>query len=172
MHKEEWRPIKGHEDKYEVSSEGRVRSYNKKTKTHLILKSFNYKGYHRIYLRGKSPRVHRLVAETFIPNIHNKPEVNHINCIKIDNRVENLEWCTRSENIKHAYDTGLIGQQSGQKDPQCKPLIVLNIMGDYITTLYGASEIKQFGLDQGSVMGCLSGKRKQHKGYTFKYLND
>jgi len=171
MNTEIWKPIKGYEDRYEVSSHGRIRSYNKKTQTHLIMKPFNHKGYYRIDLRGKSPRVHRMVADAFILNPLKKPEVNHLNGIKTDNRIENLEWCTRQENQNHAYDTGLIVKPRGTQHIQTKPLVVMTKTGEYVTTLYGTTQIKEFGLDQGSVMGCLAGRRKQHKGYTFKYLN-
>ena len=93
---------------YDVTESGIVVN----TKTGKVLHQYKSKhGYLRVALceNGKQKRVfvHRLVAMKYIPNPHNLPQVNHKNGIKTDNRVKNLEWCTKSENMKHAVNTGL-----------------------------------------------------------------
>lgn len=161
-----WKPVKGFEGKYEVSSQGKIRSFKKIKNDFIILKNIERKGYYRVYIGRKFYSVHRIVAETFIPNLNKKPYINHKNGIKTDNRVENLEWCTRSENAYHAYDMGLMKQ--GKDHIQSKALLVFNLEGKHITTLYGNKEWKAFGLDQSSVNKCIRGKIKHYKGYTFK----
>ncbi|WP_258554357.1 HNH endonuclease signature motif containing protein [Oligella urethralis] len=75
----------------------------------------NNRGYLSVKLDKKTKMVHRLIAEAFIPNPENKPYVNHLNGNRLDNRVENLEWCTQQENVHHAFNTGLISEK-GRKN--------------------------------------------------------
>lgn len=105
------------EKDYFVTKDGKIFSKRKfSSLTELKLSRGGHKGYLKVRVSKKDMFVHRLVAIAYIPNPDNKEVVNHINGIKDDNRLENLEWCTRSENCKHAYDTGLHIPYTGLKD--------------------------------------------------------
>lgn len=101
-----WKPVKGFEQLYQVSSLGRVSNYRK-----ILAIQTMPKGYLTIVFKVKQVAnnrlVHRLVAEAFIENPEGKPEVNHKDGDKSNNSVSNLEWCTSSENKRHALDTGI-----------------------------------------------------------------
>lgn len=109
MSKEIWQDIKGYEKLYQISNLGRVRSLIKKHPK--IIKQHNIGVYKRIGLsknkQKKNYLVHKLVAETFIPNPENLPCVNHKDGNKENNNVNNLEWCTYQYNNRHARKTGL-----------------------------------------------------------------
>jgi hypothetical protein len=182
-----WKPICGCENSYEISNLGRVKSlprsthYTDKNNVKCVRNTggmvlnppIDAEGYVKVilFLNGKrvARRVHRLVAEQFIPNPENKPYVNHIDGIKYNNNVVNLEWCTASENTQHAFDTGLVVVKSGQDSPLYKGTIeVYDHSGTLVDTLYGNLDIKNKGYDPSCVSKCVLGKAKKHRGCTFK----
>lgn len=122
---EKWKQAEGYSPNYYVSNMGRIltlTAHNKPSNPAIMKpaqdfdKRRNEKGYLRTVMDGKSIRVHRIVAQTWIPNPDNKPFVNHKNGDKADNRVDNLEWCDNSENMVHAYRHGLIKVNRGDNN--------------------------------------------------------
>jgi hypothetical protein len=127
---EEWRPVPGWEETYEVSDLGRVRSLDRlircvdkvgverarECKGRVLSPGVGRKGYRAVKLQGagmckpKRMRVHRLVAMAFIPNEGNRPHINHIDHDRQNNAFTNLEWCTPSENMQHAGKAGRLGK--------------------------------------------------------------
>ena len=113
---EEWRYIPGYEGKYQASSLGRIKSVDRlimrsngerlPIKGRVLKPRFDKCGRACVTVCGVTKRVHRLIAKTFIPNPDNKPQINHIDSNPSNNAVSNLEWCTRSENMLHAFKFG------------------------------------------------------------------
>lgn len=170
---EVWKDIKGYEGRYQISDQGRVKSLPKTRgrgvgcvyEEIILTAAAHNRGYLHVQLRsngrGKSVDVHRLVAEAFIPNPHNLPQVNHINGVKTDNRVDNLEWCTNGENQLHKY------RVLGVK-PFGKPVICIETGAEYASAF---AVMRHKGIDSSTIAACCRGKRKTAGGYHWRYAD-
>ena len=182
MTEEMWKDIKGFEGQYQISSEGRVKSLARKIidkagHTHTIKECFmkttpDKDGYKIIGLRDgsgsqKKFRLHRLVCEAFHPNPDNKPQVNHIDEDKSNNKASNLEWSTAKENCNHGTRNA-----RGAK-ANSKPVAQYALDGKLIRIYESASEAgKQTGVDHRSIGGVALGKRKTAGNCIWKYISD
>lgn len=182
MTTEEWRDIKGYEEPYKVSNLGRVMSLHRKTPRILYLKRHNM-GYRQVELAksGKNHMVtvHRLVAEAFIPNPDNLPQVNHIDFNRENNCVSNLEWCTPKQNTMHSAVHGRLrgGNIKGSKRT-CKPykhrspIKQMTKDGVVLKIWSNAAEAERSGFHSTSVRECCEGKRHTAYGCKWQYAND
>lgn len=164
---EEWKPIEETTGKYSVSSMGRI----KNNLTGSVLKPIKMrKGYvkvnlHLDYGERITKQIHRLVAIAFIPNPENKPEVNHKNGIKNDNRVVNLEWVTGEENRKHAYDTGLQRHKDSRHDGYLYRLWIRHHKDNMCTEWQDYLKFHKWCYDNGYSDGFYVGKHRIDREY-------
>lgn len=168
--------IRGYDGIYEVCSDGSIISMPRekrlpngklcRSKERIMSPArIGEDGYEFVYLRkeGKTYRhyVHRLVADNFLTDIKNGNVINHINGIKYDNRVENLEWCSQSDNVKHA--TRILGKRS-------IPIIQIDkLTGEHIRHWANAYEVyEKIGISPGDINACINGKRKSAGGFLWE----
>lgn len=194
---EKWMPIKDYEGLYEISNFGNVKSlkkewigFNYKSKTYhkvtmkerIMKPSISKCGYKQVLLSKSNKQslklVHRLVAETFIPNELNKPCVNHIDGNKLNNRVENLEWCTYQENNLHAWKNNLVTAylkgKTGKEHSKSKKVIQYDINGKIIKKWDCISDaVRELKIDGGRITKCCQHKKYCHTagGYSWEYDN-
>ena len=174
--KEIWKPINGYQGRYEISNMGRVRSFvnihngeNDNEKGDYILKQYFRRGYKAVTLTNENGviaylAIHRLVAEHFLGDCTGM-QVNHLDGNKQNNVVTNLEICTQSQNILHAFRTGLM--KPSYKKTQKKINVIKD--GIVINTFNSIREVcRELNLDRRSVQRTIVGKYKHHHGYNFQ----
>ena len=176
-------------ENYQVSNFGRILSLNYRNtgRAELMTPVDNGHGYLIVNLskngEDKTCLVHRLIAETFLPNPENKPEVNHIDEDKtnnfvflnkdgsVDKKKSNLEWKSPKENSNHGTRNERIAK-AHTNGKQSKRVLQLSLSGDLIREWPSVNECGRNGFNQGEVCLCCNGKLKSHKGFRFMYYDD
>lgn len=175
-----WKKIDGH-DGYQVSTHGRVRSFKNNRHglcdTPRILKTdINSNGYERVYLGSNyHPFIHKLVADAFIPNPHGHPVVRHKDDNRMNNRVDNLEWGTQSDNIRDAILRGrFISNIAFAKEAalrQQRKRVIARSTENTFSKEYPSmcDAARDLNLNVGNISNVLRGRQKKTGGYLFEY---
>lgn len=192
MENEIWKDIKGFEGLYQVSNLGRVKSLERKVSAlnngtkclkrineRILCQKTSYQGYKIVLLYNNKKRkycsVHRLVATAFIPNPNNKPCIDHFNCIRSDNRVSNLRWCTIKENCNNPLT--LINKSNLRKGIKQRPEVIekrfkkvyqYTLDGELVKVWDSVKEAQQY-YNNTHISSCARGERKKCVNYKWFY---
>lgn len=164
-----WKDIKGYEGLYKISNKGRIKSlYNyKRDGTDILVPKIKH-GYYQIGLRKNKIRkwlqVHRLIAEAFIPNPNKYPQINHKDENKLNNNIDNLEWCTVSYN--NTYGTRIEKVKNKTSKPVIKYDKNMNFIKEYPSIVIASMENN---VTAGNIIMVCKGRYKQIKGYIYAY---
>lgn len=184
-----WKDIEGYDGKYQISNYGEVRSFSKWSRGR-TLKGGATKGNpnpYKFVALVKTGRkdikfkyIHRLVAEAFIDNPLNLPEVNHKNGNTLDNMVDNLEWCTHAQNMYFASQSGVLseGQKSrrGSNHPKAKAVLQFTKNGVFVKEWESVNQVtRETGIPANAIFKCCNPKKYPHEksayGYKWRYKN-
>ena len=165
-----WHDIEGYEGLYQISNKGRVKSLYKGSER-ILRPGIDGSGYMFVCLCYDNVRkyfkLHRLIAQAFIPNPENKPQVNHLDECKINNTLENLEWTTAKENINF----GTHNERSAKA--RSKQILQYSKSGDFIREWKSASEVERvLGINRGNITQCCRGRYKSIGGFIWKYKEE
>lgn len=180
-----WVDIPNFEGLYACSKKGEIKSYDRITinkrgtaqsfKGRILKPKKTKQGYLAVVLVKDSNRynlrVNRIIATVYLANPENKPDVNHKDCNKINNSVNNLEWVTKEENMQHAELNGLVKRKSGFDNKRSKPIICFDLSGNILKE-YGSKgdAARDLNISRGNITNVLRGKCQQESGFIFKYL--
>lgn len=179
-----WKEVKGYEGIYMVSNYARIKALSVKYKQRpgvwairkdKLLKPYKVGPCHhlqvKLYNSGKHKAwyLHRLVALTFIPNPYNKPNINHIDGNPQNNLLDNLEWCTQSENAQHAFNIGLSSRKKSWQHQDSIAVKQFTLDGEYIQIFGSAAEAERVLGKRMHIAATCKGTRNHAGGYKWEY---
>lgn len=199
MEKEIWKPVKDYEGIYEISNSGRLKSLQRDVHRRgygtlviperILTLVDDGRGYYFRVLskqgsKRKNARIHRLVAEAFIPNPYNKPCIDHINGITTDNHVDNLRWCTYKENAnfelarKHQSESKMgerngMYRKCGKDSHSSKEVLQFDLQGNFIRNFYGLAEAQRLtGVCFQNISKVCKRERPTAGGFIWRFKED